>query len=242
MDPEAPSSSVAQVRGCPPLRGTPGPAAGPLQQAELPSSSAWPPPLRPGAAAGTGRPIPSGCGGRGGCGLRGRKPGGHSAAFQEAASAWVEAAPHPADEPSPSPSLALTVPRPAAQASLSAAEQTAIGGASGVLEVFLQQPMVAVKNALQAGRPLPTALGVYYRGTVVNAASIAPITAIQFGFSQGLSDAFYGDKPPGTLGLLGTSGAAGAVSGFVSGPAEMVMIQQQGARTSGGIAHALRGD
>ena len=99
--------------------------------------------------------------------------------------------------------------------------------------------MVAVKNALQAGRPLPTALGVYYRGTVVNAASIAPITAIQFGFSQGLSDALYGDKPPGTLGLLGTSGAAGAVSGFVSGPAEMVMIQQQGARSSGGeIARA----
>ena len=51
---------------------------------------------------------------------------------------------------------------------LGAAEHTAIGAAAGTIEVLINQPTVAIKNALQEGRPLPISLGAYYRGLVVS--------------------------------------------------------------------------
>ena len=57
------------------------------------------------------------------------------------------------------------------QNTLSAAEHTAIGAAAGTIEVLINQPTVAIKNALQEGRPLPSSFGAYYRGLVVNTTS-----------------------------------------------------------------------
>lgn len=50
---------------------------------------------------------------------------------------------------------------------VTALEATAIGAASGVIEVTIMQPTVTVKNAMQQGRPLPTTPIALYRGLLV---------------------------------------------------------------------------
>lgn len=50
---------------------------------------------------------------------------------------------------------------------LSPLEHTGIGGLAGIVEVCIMQPTVAVKNALQEGRPLPAHPTAYYRGLLV---------------------------------------------------------------------------
>lgn len=52
--------------------------------------------------------------------------------------------------------------------SLSAIEHTIIGAVAGTLEVCINQPTVAIKNALQEGRPLPAYPKAYYRGLLVS--------------------------------------------------------------------------
>ena len=52
--------------------------------------------------------------------------------------------------------------------SLSAIEHTGIGAVAGTFEVCVNQPTVAIKNALQEGRPLPANPAAYYRGLAVN--------------------------------------------------------------------------
>eukprot|EP00882_Tetradesmus_deserticola_P024949 GHRQ01027329.1.p1 GENE.GHRQ01027329.1~~GHRQ01027329.1.p1 ORF type:complete len:117 (-),score=5.75 GHRQ01027329.1:626-976(-) len=49
-------------------------------------------------------------------------------------------------------------------------EHTLIGAVGGVMEVCLMQPMVAFKNALQEGRPMPTTPIQMYRGLLVSLA------------------------------------------------------------------------
>ena len=63
----------------------------------------------------------------------------------------------------------------------------------------------------------------------VTAASIAPITAIQFGanrFYEITAKSFTG-RDSGQAGQIAIAVAAGSTSSLVSGPAELVMIQQQ---------------
>jgi hypothetical protein len=50
---------------------------------------------------------------------------------------------------------------------ISPLEHTAIGALAGVTEVTLMQPTVALKNALQEGRPIPRSLPALYRGLLV---------------------------------------------------------------------------
>ena len=104
-----------------------------------------------------------------------------------------------------------------------------IGGVSGTIEVCVNQPTVSWKNALQQGRPISFSPAVMYRGTLINATSIAPITAIQFGVAGMLTEMLagggqhqlsHGEK-------IGTSLAGGAVSALVVCPADMLIIQQQ---------------
>lgn len=51
--------------------------------------------------------------------------------------------------------------------SVTPAEHTAIGGLAGLIEVGVMQPTVAIKNAIQEGRPMPTQISAYYRGLFV---------------------------------------------------------------------------
>ena len=52
----------------------------------------------------------------------------------------------------------------AAMAHVNSLEHTAIGALAGLTEVSIMQPTVAIKNALQEGRPLPRQIGQLYRG------------------------------------------------------------------------------
>lgn len=46
-------------------------------------------------------------------------------------------------------------------------EHTAIGALAGLTEVSIMQPTVAIKNALQEGRPVPRSPLALYRGLLV---------------------------------------------------------------------------
>lgn len=130
---------------------------------------------------------------------------------------------------------------PAEKASnLTAVHHTAIGAFAGAVEVCVMQPTVAVKNALQEGRAIPRAPGLLYRGLGINAGSMAPITAVQFGSARLYEDAlstFKGGKlAQGER--IGVAAFAGATSSLISSPAELLMIQQQ--RTGDTLSGAAR--
>ncbi|KAG1660966.1 hypothetical protein FOA52_005592 [Chlamydomonas sp. UWO 241] len=113
--------------------------------------------------------------------------------------------------------------------SVSAGEHTMIGALGGVCEVLTMQPVIALKNALQEGRPIPANPLHLYRGLAVNVLSIAPISATQFGVMRFASQLMTGQADAKLTQLQTFSSAAmgGAASAFISSPAELMIIQQQ---------------
>ncbi|KAK9824556.1 hypothetical protein WJX72_011293 [[Myrmecia] bisecta] len=98
------------------------------------------------------------------------------------------------------------------------------------------QPVVSIKTALQEGRSVPRSPVALYRGLLVNAgmlacrsaASIAPITAVQFAANRVLETALNpGDGELSHASRIVTAGGAGVASALLSCPAELLMIQQQ---------------
>eukprot|EP00803_Ostreobium_quekettii_P004887 evm.model.scf_799.6 EVM.evm.TU.scf_799.6 scf_799:45048-50035(-) len=119
------------------------------------------------------------------------------------------------------------------------AEHTAIGGLAASVEAVMMQPMLAVKNALQEGRPVPRNPLHLYRGVGVNVLTIAPITATQFGANRLAEKALMA-----TAGDVGGGGhmlcacSAGVLSAFIASPAELVIIRQQKSGRSLGVETA----
>lgn len=112
---------------------------------------------------------------------------------------------------------------------VSAVEQTAIGALAGMAEVCIMQPVVGLKNALQEGRPVPRQLNHLYRGLGMGVASQAPITATQFGANAACEQIYWklsGSKASGASQIMCAT-TAGAVSGVVATPAELLVIMQQ---------------
>lgn len=112
---------------------------------------------------------------------------------------------------------------------VSAAEHTIIGGLAGMSEVCIMQPFVGIKNALQEGRPLPRQMQHLYRGLGVNVLSMAPVTATQFGANRVCQKLcpMLGIAGESTKGKILCAATAGAISGAVISPAEVLIIQQQ---------------
>eukprot|EP00871_Galdieria_phlegrea_P003633 jgi/Galph1/4270/GphlegSOOS_G2889.1 len=112
---------------------------------------------------------------------------------------------------------------------LSAYEYAAAGAIAGAVEVTIQQPEIAWKNAIQDKRPIIFHPKFFYRGLTINIASMAPYTAVQFAlngvFSKWLSKG--GERPLSDWEKLGVSAAAGGFSALISGPAELILIRQQ---------------
>ncbi|KAK9843463.1 hypothetical protein WJX81_004159 [Elliptochloris bilobata] len=124
---------------------------------------------------------------------------------------------------------------------LSSLEHTAIGAVAGLVEVTVMQPTVAMKNALQEGRPVPWSPLALYRGYAVNAASIVPITAVQMGANRYIESVLLSADPSRPLSpaeRIGAALTAGATSAVLSCPAELLMIQQQ--RTGESLLVAAR--
>jgi len=117
---------------------------------------------------------------------------------------------------------------PAGRRPLTSGESGLVGAISGVIEVCINQPTVAWKNALQQSRPLIVTPRELYRGLTINASSIAPVTAVQFGANQFLLSAICSDASnPSSFEQIACAAAAGVASAVVSTPAELVMIRQQ---------------
>ncbi len=103
------------------------------------------------------------------------------------------------------------------------------GGATGGFEVLCNQPLVTIKNDLQQGKQLSFRPTHLYRGLGVNAGSMMPITAVQMGAFELLKHCFYDENSQSLSDsekLLAATGA-GAISAGVSGPSELLMVQQQ---------------
>eukprot|EP00850_Spirogloea_muscicola_P004710 SM000020S06060 [mRNA] locus=s20:857126:859039:+ [translate_table: standard] len=123
--------------------------------------------------------------------------------------------------------LVAGVDRPNTTRLISPAASAAIGGLAGIIEVGLQQPSVSWKNAIQDKRPISLNPRVLYRGVLINAGSMMPINAVQFGVNGYLEQQLESYGMLNDLGRAGVAGVAGAVSVAVTCPAELVMIQQQ---------------
>ncbi|KAG1671135.1 hypothetical protein FOA52_005387 [Chlamydomonas sp. UWO 241] len=106
-------------------------------------------------------------------------------------------------------------------------EHTGIGALGGMCEVMLLQPTVGFKNALQEGRPIPSTLAALYRGLGMNIASMAPITASQFGAAHLVLTAWAGDSKPTDVQRLTAAAFGGAASALVATPFECIVIHQQ---------------
>ena len=120
-----------------------------------------------------------------------------------------------------------------ARAPLSDTENLMAGMVGGTLETALQMPLVTYKICVQEGRPLPKTAGGWYRGVVVNASMVAPITAFQMGVNGMLERAILSSKGAGAPTKLGDGEAimcaagAGVVSAAIYSPVDLVVIQQQ---------------
>ncbi|KAG2799172.1 hypothetical protein PC118_g20763 [Phytophthora cactorum] len=111
---------------------------------------------------------------------------------------------------------------------LSGLQNGAVGSIAGMAEVMLQQPTVAIKNAVQQGRPISWSVPALYRGLGVSLASIAPISAIQFAANGRLLRGLTapGVAPSDQTKLLCAT-LSGVASTGLSAPAELIMTLQQ---------------
>ncbi|OWZ14690.1 Mitochondrial Carrier (MC) protein [Phytophthora megakarya] len=136
---------------------------------------------------------------------------------------------------------------------LTAMQNGVVGSLAGMIEMTIQQPWVAVKNAVQQGRPVPRSIPALYRGLGVSLSSIAPVSAIRFAINGRLLRLVSGtDSAPTDQVKVLCSTVSGATAAAITGPAELVMtLQQNNGRTFGatvkavlethGVARLLRG-
>lgn len=110
---------------------------------------------------------------------------------------------------------------------LSALQHGAIGSLAGMIEVLIQQPTIAMKNAVQQGRAIPWSPSALYRGVGISLSSVAPICALQFGVNGKLL-ALAGDRAAHSDRVKVACGAlAGVASALLGSPGELVMTLQQ---------------
>lgn len=109
------------------------------------------------------------------------------------------------------------------------AQGFARGSIVGILEVAVNQPLGTIKNDLQRGKKPSCNVPHLYRGFCVNAAGMAPATALQMGsfelFKYGLQDDNSQTLPENKK--LCAAVGTGAFSSTVISPCELVEVQQQ---------------
>ncbi|CAI5710860.1 unnamed protein product [Hyaloperonospora brassicae] len=112
---------------------------------------------------------------------------------------------------------------------LSGLQNGAVGSLAGMIEVLLQQPTVAMKNAVQQNRPIQWSVPALYRGVGVSLVSIAPVSALQFAVNGRLlrQSIRNRDAPPSDATKLLCGTLSGVSSAPLSASAELVMTLQQ---------------
>jgi len=108
--------------------------------------------------------------------------------------------------------------------------QNALMGSFGsTIEVLLQHPLITYKNALQANRKLQPCVRSIYKGITINALTMGPLTAVQFAgygyfYKQFQKQNIINNHESRSI---VSSTISGMLSGFIAGPAELVIVQQQ---------------
>ena len=125
---------------------------------------------------------------------------------------------------------------------LSALENIVVGSAAGALETCIQMPLITYKFCSQEGRRLPTSIPEWYRGLLVQAGTVAPITAFQFcanGLLQMMVvrfDNIRGSPSSPSSGvqreltdseMILTAAGAGSISALLYSPVDLITIHQQ---------------
>lgn len=120
-------------------------------------------------------------------------------------------------------------------AKLSPLENIGVGVAAGTIEVCILQPMLYCKNATQQGLPFTVNPAILYRGLTMSIANMSILTGAQFPLMGSVSRAITSgeERKLSESEQIGAGFAAGALSGFVCAPMELIMIQQQ--RNGGGL-------
>lgn len=125
------------------------------------------------------------------------------------------------------------------QQTLTPYQAAGIGVIAGVGEVFIDQPLITIKNILQQNKNNSVrhmvknlffdeknkfSIAKWYRGSCINAASMAFITPLQMG-GQALVAEKIGDQTHTQK--IFSAYIAGACASIAATPAEYIMIQQQ---------------
>lgn len=118
---------------------------------------------------------------------------------------------------------------------LTDSENLMFGALCGTTDVTLLQSTNYWKNAVQQGLPFTLNPTVLYRGYFANVANNAGCLAAQFGLNGVFRKLITGgsNRPLSDTEMIAGGIFAGALSGVICGPIELVMIQQQ--RKGGGL-------
>ena len=110
----------------------------------------------------------------------------------------------------------------------------------GIIEVLILQPFNYCKNMVQQQRPIIFSPAVMYRDVGANCINMGSCTMTQFAIGGKLKGLVLGeDKRHLTLAEEMSCGVvAGAFSGLIGSPLELIMIQQQ--RKGGSTAETLK--
>uniref|UniRef100_A0A7S1GDU4 Mitochondrial carrier protein n=1 Tax=Bicosoecida sp. CB-2014 TaxID=1486930 RepID=A0A7S1GDU4_9STRA len=112
---------------------------------------------------------------------------------------------------------------------LTGAENAAVGGVGGVLEVIALQPFNYAKNARQQGMPLTADPRKLYRGVLPNVLNMGSCTVWQFVACGAIVKLMQGgeERDPTDVERMASGLGAGVSSAVLGGPLELMMIQQQ---------------
>jgi len=112
---------------------------------------------------------------------------------------------------------------------LSDAENAAMGAVGGWVDVTLLQATNYWKNAAQQGLPFETNPKVLYRGYLTNCLNNASCVMMQFAATGAIQKMMVRgqDRELSEIEQVGAAFTSGYLSGFVCGPIELAMIQQQ---------------
>eukprot|EP00401_Gymnodinium_catenatum_P019005 CAMPEP_0117523102 /NCGR_PEP_ID=MMETSP0784-20121206/34552_1 /TAXON_ID=39447 /ORGANISM="" /LENGTH=270 /DNA_ID=CAMNT_0005319199 /DNA_START=16 /DNA_END=828 /DNA_ORIENTATION=- len=112
---------------------------------------------------------------------------------------------------------------------LSEVENAAMGAFGGWVDVSLLQATNYWKNAAQQGLPFETNPRVLYRGYIANCLNNSSSIMMQFAATGLIQKYIAGesDRKLTEVEQIGAAFVSGYLSGFVCGPIELAMIQQQ---------------
>lgn len=112
---------------------------------------------------------------------------------------------------------------------MSPMENTAIGLATGAIDVSTTQWVLYCKNASQQGLPLTMNPRILYRGYTMSLTNMMVLSGLQFPLTGLAAGVMTGGttRKLSDMEEIGSGFIGGVLSGFICAPMELVMIQQQ---------------